>query len=250
LQGSESIGTTGVQDSAQNAAAKVTLLLMCGRYSYVCVAAGPALQKELTKKVQRLDALQADVNTAADARTAAEAKAEELAKQADLLRQQLAVLGSKDGELQTLAADLAAAASAKAALEAKVGAGQRIHFVVTQCWAEHVCCREVVLCVRHEVLQYGHGRSRGIILCCVHLPLTLLHCCCLLRVVHPAAQLAPKEKQLQEARARNNSLSEQLRSLGSQLTDVQRDLQRAREDASSQVKVSRRMWDTAAHDSA
>jgi capsule polysaccharide export protein KpsE/RkpR len=88
-----------------------------------CCVAVATLQKELTKKVQRLDALQADVNTAADARTAAEAKAEELAKQADLLRQQLAVLGSKDGELQTLAADLAAAASAKAALEAKVCAG-------------------------------------------------------------------------------------------------------------------------------
>jgi multidrug efflux pump subunit AcrA (membrane-fusion protein) len=93
----------------------------------VCVAVGAALQKELTKKVQRIDALQADVNKAADARTAAETKAEELAKQADLLRQQLAVLGSKDGELQTLAADLAAAASAKAALEAKVGAGYRLH---------------------------------------------------------------------------------------------------------------------------
>jgi hypothetical protein len=79
-------------------------------------------QKELTKKVQRIDSLQADFNKAADARTAAEAKAEELARQADSLRQQLAVLGSKDGELQTLAADLAAAASAKAALQAKVSA--------------------------------------------------------------------------------------------------------------------------------
>jgi chromosome segregation ATPase len=51
-------------------------------------------------------------------------------------------------------------------------------------------------------------------------------------------QLAPKEKQLQEARARNNSLSEQLRALGIQLTEVQRDLQHARDDANSQMKVS------------
>jgi predicted nucleic acid-binding Zn-ribbon protein len=50
-------------------------------------------------------------------------------------------------------------------------------------------------------------------------------------------QLAPKEKQLQEARTRNQQLSEQLRALGSQLADVQRDLHHAREDASSQVKV-------------
>jgi hypothetical protein len=69
--------------------------------------------------------------------------------------------------------------------------------------------------------------------------LILVPRCFLLHVVHLAAQLAPKEKQLLEARARNNSLSEQLRALGSQLTDVQRDLQRARDDASSQVKVSR-----------
>lgn len=99
----------------------------CTQYHVAAAAAisWRCLQKELAKKVQRIDCLQADVNTEADARSAAEAKAEELAKQADLLRQQLAVLGAKDGELQALAADLAAATSAKAALEAKVGACDR-----------------------------------------------------------------------------------------------------------------------------
>lgn len=65
----------------------------------------------------------------------------------------------------------------------------------------------------------------------------LRYCLCFSGVVFSPVQLAPKEKQLQEARTRNQQLLEQLRSVGSQLADVQRDLQRAREDASSQVKV-------------
>lgn len=50
-------------------------------------------------------------------------------------------------------------------------------------------------------------------------------------------QLAPKERQLQEARARNTSLSEQVVKLSSQLTSLQKDLQCTQEDARKQVKV-------------
>lgn len=78
------------------------------------------LQKELTKKVQRTDALQAELNTAVTAKTAAESRAAGLSSQLEQATKQLSIISSRDGELQTLAAELAAASSAKASLEAKV----------------------------------------------------------------------------------------------------------------------------------
>lgn len=53
-------------------------------------------------------------------------------------------------------------------------------------------------------------------------------------------QLAPKEKQLQEVRARNTHLTEQVKQLSSQVTDVQRELQRVQQDTHQQIKVGAR----------
>lgn len=78
------------------------------------------LQKELRKKEQRLDALQVELNSALSAKGSADSQVAELTNVVEGLKQQLSVLSAKDGELQTLAADLAETASAKAALEAKV----------------------------------------------------------------------------------------------------------------------------------
>lgn len=97
------------------------------------------LQRQLTTKVQRLDAQQAELNTAQAARAeaqaaadAARAKAEQLAQSLEAATRQLAVLGSKDGELHKLAAEVAAAASEKAALEAKVRS--RLTGLLACCW--------------------------------------------------------------------------------------------------------------------
>jgi hypothetical protein len=84
------------------------------------------LQKELSKKVKRLDDLQAELNAAVAGREVERGRADTEAAACEQLRGQLAALGTKDGELQTLAADLAAAASARAALEAKVCCAQRM----------------------------------------------------------------------------------------------------------------------------
>jgi chromosome segregation ATPase len=78
------------------------------------------LQKELRKKEQRLDALQVELKSALSAKGSADSQVAELTNVVEGLKQQLSVLSAKDGELQTLAADLAETASAKAALEAKV----------------------------------------------------------------------------------------------------------------------------------
>lgn len=74
----------------------------------------------MVSTVQKSDSLQAELNNLLSARTAAEERAAELASQLDQANRQLSILVSRDGELQTLAAELAAATSAKAALEAKV----------------------------------------------------------------------------------------------------------------------------------
>lgn len=78
------------------------------------------MQKELSKKVQRTDALQAEVNTVARAKESAEVRSADLGMQLEQAQKQLSIIGSRDGELQVMAADLAAVTSAKAALEAKV----------------------------------------------------------------------------------------------------------------------------------
>lgn len=79
----------------------------------------------MTKGVQRIDTLQAELNKVASAKDAAEAHAADVGSQLEQANKQLSIINSKDGELQTLAADLAAAASARAALEAKVWWGAR-----------------------------------------------------------------------------------------------------------------------------
>lgn len=72
--------------------------------------------------MQRTDALQTELNTATTAKTAVEGRAAELSSQLEQATKQLSIISSRDGELQTLAAELAAASSAKASLEAKVRA--------------------------------------------------------------------------------------------------------------------------------
>lgn len=56
-------------------------------------------------------------------------------------------------------------------------------------------------------------------------------------VLHCCMQLAPKERQLQDARSANTALSEQVRRLSSQVTNTQKDLQRVQEETHNQIRV-------------
>lgn len=85
-------------------------------------------QRELSSKVQRIDALQGELNSTQADKAAAEAAATEAKDQASQLqssleqvnRQVAMMSSSKDAELQQLHAELAAAVNAKAGLEMKV----------------------------------------------------------------------------------------------------------------------------------